>query len=339
MTTVALVGCGHIHTPGFVERLKKRPFFTVKSVWDHDPARAQMNAELLGASVVDDTAAIWGDPEIEAAIICAETNRHEALVLTGTAAGKHLFVEKPLGFAAKDAQKMAVAIDTAGIMFQTGYFMRGEPIHQFLREQIRLGHFGQITRLRHSNCHGGSLGDWFTPRWLWMTDPAVAGVGAYGDLGTHSLDIVLWLLGHEVERVTAVTGTALARYGNACDEFGEGMLVYKDGTVVTIAAGWVDVANPVRLLISGTEGHALVVNDTLYFKSKHVEGADGQQPWTDLPPAWPHAFELFLDAVAGEAPPAGQNAIPLVTAQEAAFRSVVMEALYEGAKNGRWVTL
>ena len=111
----------------------------------------------------------------------------------------------------------------------------------------------------------------------------------------------------------------------------------RPAVVVTIAAGWVDVANPVRLLISGTEGHALVVNDTLYFKSKHVEGADGQQPWTDLPSAWPHAFELFLDAVAGEAPPAGQNAIPLVTAQEAAFRSVVMEALYEGAKNGRWL--
>jgi predicted dehydrogenase len=298
-----------------------------------------MNAELLGAAVVDDLAAIWGDPDISAAIICAETDRHEALVLAGAAAGKHLFVEKPLGYGRDDAAKMAAAIDEAGVLFQTGYFMRGEPIHQFLREQIRLGHFGQITRLRHSNCHGGSLGDWFTPRWLWMTDPKVAGVGAYGDLGTHSLDIVLWLLGHEVERVTAVTGTALARYGAECDEFGEGMLYYKDGTVVTIAAGWVDIANPVRLLISGTEGHAHVIDDKLYFKSKHVEGADGQTPWQNLPAAWPHAFELFLDAVIDAPPPAGQKTIPLVTAQEAAFRSTVMSALYEAAAHKSWITL
>jgi predicted dehydrogenase len=39
---------------------------------------------------------------------------------------------------------MADAIEAAGVIFQTGYFMRGQPVHQFLREQIQLGHFGQI---------------------------------------------------------------------------------------------------------------------------------------------------------------------------------------------------
>ncbi|MCB8943278.1 MAG: Gfo/Idh/MocA family oxidoreductase [Ardenticatenaceae bacterium] len=333
MTTVALVGCGHIHTPGFVNRLAARADVTVKTVWDHDMERAQGHAETLGATAVTNPHTIWQDNDINAAIICSETNKHEAFVLPAAAAGKHLFVEKPLGMAAADARKMAAAINEAGIIFQTGYFQRGYATNQFLRQQIQLGHFGQITRLRLSNCHSGALGDWFTPKWLWMTDPAVAGVGAFGDLGTHALDLLLWFMGPEVERVTAVLRTALARYGEKCDEYGEGMLQFRSGAIATLAAGWVDVADPVTVQIAGTEGHAAVVNGELFFKSSHVEGADGKSAWTDLPTLWPHAFELFLDAVGGN------TDVPLVTADEAAQRSVVMGALYEAAQAGQWVDM
>ncbi len=41
-TNVALVGCGHIHTPGFVKRLQARDDINVTAVWDHDAERAQM---------------------------------------------------------------------------------------------------------------------------------------------------------------------------------------------------------------------------------------------------------------------------------------------------------
>ena len=82
-------------------------------------------------------------------------------MLAAAAAGKHMFVEKPLGMGAVDAYRMAEAIEKAGVLFQTGYFMRGNPIHLFLREQIAAGSFGKITRIRHSNCHAGSLGGWF----------------------------------------------------------------------------------------------------------------------------------------------------------------------------------
>ena len=112
MTTyVALVGGGHIHTPGFVKRLNERAGVAVKYVWDHDPARAQKRAEALNAPVVSDLAQVWKDPEVAAAIVCSETNRHEGLVLAGAAAGKHLFVEKPLGMGAVDSNRMADAIE------------------------------------------------------------------------------------------------------------------------------------------------------------------------------------------------------------------------------------
>jgi predicted dehydrogenase len=328
---LALVGAAHIHTPGFIKRIQARNDVRVKVVWDHDAARAELRAAELGAATVADPAAIWDDAAITGVIVCTETDRHEPLVTAAAAAGKHLFVEKPLGLGRADAERMAAAIDAAGVIFQTGYFMRGQPVHQFLRQQIQAGHFGKITRVRHSNCHSGSLGRWFDAGWLWMTDLAQAGVGAYGDLGTHSLDILMWLLG-DVARVTATVDTAVANYG-ATDEFGEGILVFESGVVGTLAAGWVDVQNPVTALVSGTEGHAYVCEDKLYFKSSHVAGADGKTPWTDLPEAWPHAFELFLDAVNGGAT---EN---LVTPREAAARSAVMEAMYAAAREERWVAI
>jgi len=328
---LALVGGAHIHTPGFIKKLNERPDVTVKTTWDHDADRAQRRAEALNSKTVADVSAIWDDGEIAAVIICSETDRHAPLVRAAAAAGKHLFVEKPLGLGRQDATAMADAIEQAGVLFQTGYFMRGQPIHRCLKQQIAAGHLGQITRYRHTNCHAGSLKGWFDTEWRWMTDPAQAGCGAFGDLGTHALDIMLWLMG-DVVRVAADVDVATGRYG-ACDEYGEGLLKFASGAVGSLAAGWVDVAHPVNLVLSGTEGHAYVCNGQLYFQSDRVPGADGQAPWTDLPAPWPHAFDLFLDAVAG------QPKIPLVPVREAAYRSAVMEALYAAARARAWVTL
>jgi predicted dehydrogenase len=336
MPEIALVGCAHIHTPGFVKKLQERQEMRVKLVHDPEPERAQFYASELGAQVAEDEQQVWSDRDIVAVAICSQTNRHELLVRAAAKAKKHMFVEKPLGMAARDAYAMARAVRKAGVHFQTGYFLRGNPIHQFLREQIARGSFGRITRVRGSNCHGGSLGGWFDEKpqdrahdWRWMADPAVAGVGAFGDLGTHSLDILIWLMG-EVEAVTAQLDPVTARYGD-CDETGESLIRFRNGAIGTLAAGWVDVAHPVGLLISGTEGHAAIMNGKLYFTSKHVDGADGKEPWTDLPPAWPHAFDLFLDAVGG------RGDVPLVDVEEAAYRSSVMEAMYEAARKQKWV--
>ncbi|MCA0456537.1 MAG: Gfo/Idh/MocA family oxidoreductase [Chloroflexi bacterium] len=329
MRSLALIGCAHIHTPNFIERIKKRDGLHVKYVWDHDTERAGRSAGKLGSQVTSDLTTIWNDDDVKAVIICSETNRHEPLVLGAAAAKKHIFAEKPLGIGTADSYKMAKAIEDAGVIFQTGYFQRGNPINQFVREHIQKGSFGKITRIRHTNCHSGSLGGWFDTDWRWMADPSQAGVGAYGDLGTHSLDILIWLMG-SVERVTATLKVVTGRYGD-CDESGEGLLQFSNGTIGTLAAGWVDVADPVWLQISGTEGLAYAVGDQLYFRSQHVEGADGKSPWTDLPAPQPAGFDLFLDKIESK------SDAPLVSVQEAAYRSAVMEALYKGAEQQTWV--
>jgi predicted dehydrogenase len=329
MIQVALVGGAHIHTPGFIKRLNGRADINVKYVWDHDPDRAARRAAELGARTTTIVRDIWEDGSVVAVINCAETDRHEPLVVGAAEAGKHMFVEKPLGIGSSDSRTMAEAIERAGVIFQTGYFRRSDPVHRFLKAQVEAGSFGQITRFRHTNCHSGSLRGIFDGEYGWMADPRQAGGGGFLDLGTHSLDILLWLMG-PVTAVTAKVGIATRRYGE-CDEYGEGLIQFESGAIGSVAAGWVDVAHPVDVLLSGTAGHAAVVRGQLFFESATVPGADGNEPWPDLPAAGPHAFDVFLDAIVGK------DTVPLVGAREAAIRSAVMEAMYAGADQGAWV--
>jgi predicted dehydrogenase len=326
---LAFAGCAHIHTPGFIDLLKKRPDVKVKWVWDHDAARAEKRAAELGAQAANDADQIWSDAEVAAVVICSETNRHHDMVLAAAKAGKHMFVEKPMGISGRESWEMAEAIEKAHLLFTTGYAMRTDPKHLFLRQEIAKGNFGRITRVRGSACHNGSLGRWFDTEWRWMADPKIAGVGGFGDLGTHKLDILMWMLGG-VDSVTAAIKPVTGNYGD-CDETGEGLIQFKNGVIGTLAAGWVDVDDPVGLLISGTEGHAAIINNQLYYTSKKVPNSSSQQPLTNLPPGPRPPLHQFVDAVGG-----ARNQ-PLVSPREAAARVEVMEAMYQAAKEGKWV--
>ncbi|NMA43860.1 MAG: Gfo/Idh/MocA family oxidoreductase [Oligosphaeraceae bacterium] len=331
MKKLVLLGAAHIHTPNFLRILQGRSDFQVTGVWDHNFERAQEAAAQFNCQASTDLTEILEDKEALGAIICSETKLHAELVANAVKAGKHLFVEKPLGMQGDEALQMADMISRAGLLFQTGYFMRGNPIYRFLKEHIALGTFGKITRMRLSNCHAGLFRGYFDTQWRWMADPEQAGCGAFGDLGTHVLDLLLWFYGMP-ETVTAQINQVTGRFPG-CDESGEALLSYADGCIASIAAAWVDWADPMPFMLSGTEGYACIYNQQFYVKSDKLSGAGGLMPWTQLPEALPHAFELFLEALHGR-----QTEL-LVTANEAAQRNVVMQAIYEAAAEKTWKSL
>jgi predicted dehydrogenase len=324
MKSIALLGASHIHVPGFMKRFREREGLAISHVWDHIPDRRAKWAAEMGAQSIADPAEALNDASVDAVIVCSETVLHTPLVSAVAAAGKPVFVEKPLGMDGADSTGMAQAIAAAGVPFQTGFFMRGAPVNLFLKARIQDGSFGRITRVRQSNCHAGLFAGYFDTDWRWMADRGQAGVGAFGDLGAHALDLLLWWLG-PVESAAAVLGTATGRFGDI-DEYGEGLLHFENGVAATLGAGWVDLANPVTTEISGTAGHAVVFNKELFFRSQHIAGATGTAPWTALPPAQPAGFDLFLDWLQGNASTAN-----FVSAAECAERDTVMEMMYAAA--------
>jgi len=329
--SLAIAGLAHPHLPTFVAAIGKRANMKIAAVWDEDNALAQKWATQTGARAAREPGEIWKDQQIEVAVICSPTAKHADLVISAANARKNLYVEKPLGVGAKDSSAMADAIEKAGIIFQTGYVFRSEGVHLFLRQQIKAGAFGTITRARCCNANAGILSGQFDPGqpFAWMMDEK-AGGGAFADGGTHALDLLMWLLG-DVTSVSAMLGGATHKF--KADEFGEALVQFKSGAIGSVAAGWVDVANPVTLQIAGTEGNAAIVRHQLFFKSSKVPGADGTKPWPDLPAALAQPIDLFLDALEGK-----KNA-PLCTAREAASRCAVMEAIYRSAAKGERIAV
>ena len=325
MLTTAFLGVAHIHTPGFINTIKKRGDIRVKAVYDWDAERGQRRATELEAQFVASVDAIIADPEITSVVICSETARHRELIEKAANAGKHIFAEKPLATTGEEAAAMRDAIKKAGVIFQTGFFQRSSPAMQFIKQEVEAGNLGTITRMRHTNCHSGSLGGWFDTEWRWIADINEAGGGGYADLGAHSLDIILWVMlpaCGPVKSVCGTLGTATKRYGEI-DEYGAGIITFESGALAVMEASWVDPKLHAPVEIHGTKGQIIVEGGKVRYYSELVEGADGGD-WTNLPEARPHAFELFWDKQLGQD-------VPLVTVEEAAEESRVMHEIYKAA--------
>ena len=329
--TLALLGAAHLHTPMFLSMLKTREDVKVAYVWDHAAVRAEKHASDCGAKAAKTAAEVLGDPGVAGVVILSETSLHAELATAAAQAKKHVFIEKPLGAGAKDAAEIAAALEQAGVLFTSGYHLRTIPKHIFIRENIEQGHLGKVVRVHCSFCNDCVLQGEFDQEFKWTVDPKWGALGSFADIGTHALDLLMWLMG-DVEAVTADIRTVTGRYPN-CDETGQGMIRFKNGVTGTISAGWVEPENPVGLLVTGTEGQAVVFNDRLYLRTKRVQGADGARPWGKLPTGPDHPLLQFVSAVAGE------KNLPLVTPREAAARVKVMEALYQASRERKWVAV
>jgi predicted dehydrogenase len=224
---------------------------------------------------------------------------------------------------------MADAIKAAGVTFQTGYFQRSSPVHQFIKREVVAGNLGKITRVRYYNGHQAALDGWFDTEWRWHADAKLAGGGAMLDMGAHPLDLIIdtYLpIEGAPKLVTGALGNRGGRYGTEIDEYGVGLIQFASGAVAEWEASWVAPSLRSPTEIFGTEGQIQVKDGGLFYYSKKVEGADGKTPVTDLPPAAPHAFDLFWDALLGRA-----LQVPLVGVEEAATGSTLMERVYQSA--------
>lgn len=333
MAKIAVLTTGHIHMPGFVNRLKARTDVQIAGVWDENNKLAEKYAGELKCEKMPDVRRALDDASIEAVVIAGATSQHDGLVVTAARAGKHVFVEKPLATTGREATRIFNAVKESGVIFQTGHFMRSDPINRFIKQEIAAGNFGEITRARHSNCHAGALRGWFDTDYRWFFLKDQSGGGGFYDMGCHSLDILVHFFG-PIERVTACLAPKSLKY--AIDEYGEGLLRFKNGVIGTLTGSWVDMANPVTCEIRGTAGHLAVVSGQVLYQSEKtkIAGADGKTPIDPkhFPEPLPHAFDLFFDVLSGK-----RNKEVLVPIEDALTVAIAMEAMYESDRLGQWV--
>jgi predicted dehydrogenase len=158
-----------------------------------------------------DPRAVIEDPEVELVSICTPTTTHVELALAALAAGKHVLVEKPVGLAGDDVQRLAAAAARSERLCMPAMCMRFWPGWDWLREHIRRSTFGAVRSAVFSR-----LGT--RPAWnqAFYADPRLSG-GALFDLHIHDADFIRWCFGEPSSVMSSGTldhVTTLYRFEN-----------------------------------------------------------------------------------------------------------------------------
>jgi predicted dehydrogenase len=136
-----------------------------------------------------------GTPDF--AIVAVPTEEHVATVRALATEGVHVLVEKPLAASAAEGRALIEVCQAAGIHAAVGHVERFNPALLELRRRTQEGQLGQVFLLATERI--GPFPD------------RVRDVGVIKDLATHDLDLVRWLGGSPVERVTAETQHRMER--------------------------------------------------------------------------------------------------------------------------------
>jgi predicted dehydrogenase len=172
-----------------------------------DPTRARAAAASLDvARVFDSSEELATDPEVDVVHICTPNHLHADLAQRAIEAGKHVVCEKPLATTAAAAAKLVDLAARAGVVAAVPFVYRFHPVVREARARIAGGASGAIHLI-----HGSYLQDWLSSPddYNWRVDPALGGPSrAFADIGSHWCDLVEFVSGHRLARVSARTITA-----------------------------------------------------------------------------------------------------------------------------------
>ncbi|WBO68587.1 Gfo/Idh/MocA family protein [Streptomyces camelliae] len=207
---VAVVGfgwMGRVHTQAYARLPHHFPQLSLRpdlvAVADEVPGRAEEAAGLYGfATATRDWREVAADPRVQAVSITAPNFLHREIGVAMAEAGKHIWIEKPVGLTAEDARAVADAVAKAGVQGTVGFNYRNAPAVELARDLIAAGEIGTVTHIRirlfsdYAAHPQGAL--------TWRYERERGGSGVLGDLASHGVDLARHLLG-EITSLTADT--------------------------------------------------------------------------------------------------------------------------------------
>jgi predicted dehydrogenase len=230
---LAILGVGHF---GRFHALKAaaNPRIRLVGLADADPARAATVAAEAGTQALGMEAAIAA---ADAVVIAAPTRFHHELAMAALAAGRHVFIEKPIAATLAEAETLIATAATARRVLQVGHIER----------------FSAAFRAVTDAPAGGRALSWEATR-VAPFRPRSLDVSVVLDLMIHDIDLVLTLAGEDPAAVEAV-GAAVA---SDRPDFAVARLRFSGGRAAVITASRVSLAMERRLRVLGTEGEMSV---------------------------------------------------------------------------------
>ena len=362
---IAIVGCGGIanqkHMPSIKANADKADMVAFCDIIPERAEKAAKEYGIEGAKVYTDYKEMLADTSIEIDVVhvCTPNVAHCPITVAAFEAGKHVMCEKPMAHNTEDARKMIDAWKKSGKKFTIGYQNR-------LRDD---------TQTLHASCEAGELGEIYfakahalrrraVPTWGVFPNKALQGGGPLIDIGTHALDITLWMMNnYEPASVSGQVFYKLGRQedGPAGNVFGPwdpktfevedsafGLVKMKNGATIFLEASWalnVLKSMEASTTLCGTKAGAEIHHGGSYPQDELIYNTVEHNQLMEKTISPAGVVDFFEGGAAAEAVREQEqwlNAIindtdPLVKPEQAFVVTQILEGIYKSAETGKEV--
>ncbi|MFD2215648.1 Gfo/Idh/MocA family protein [Metabacillus endolithicus] len=358
---IGIIGCGGIANQKHFPALSQfKDTCEMVAFCDVVLERAQKAAQEFGskdAKVYEDYNELLKDESIDIVHVLTPNVMHSPITVAAFEAGKHVMCEKPMAHNTEAAEKMMDAWKKSGKKFTIAYQNR-------FREEVQA---------LHQSCEKEELGDIYfakahavrrraVPTWGVFPDKSQQGGGPLIDIGTHALDITLWMMNNY--KPVSVSGSVFHKLGHLPEAtegnlFGTwdpetfevedsafGYIKMENGATIFLESSWalnVLNAKEAATTLCGTKGGAEIISG-MGFKDKELvynnthngmlveqrKSPVGNIAYFEGGANSPEALEAkqWLEAVR-------EDKEPLVKPEEAFIVTKILDAIYQSAETGK----
>ena len=215
------------------------------------PQKAADFCSMHGIRLADSYESLLREKNIDAVVLATPHSTHAEQIAAAAEAGKHVFVEKPLGLSRAECERAVAACAERKVTLAVGYNWRFQPALREVRRMLGDGRLGKLLHIEGNFC-GPSAYRFRREHWRQDRDEVPAG-GMTGR-GVHVVDAMLYLAGR-IDSVVAQSDRRVQDFGaddttSMLFRFANGATGYL-GTVIATAETW-------RMQVFGSNGWAEV---------------------------------------------------------------------------------
>jgi predicted dehydrogenase len=189
------LGVGEAHLRSY----QAIPGVEVAAICDIDPDRlGEIGARYDVAARHGDWRAVTEHADVDVVSICSYDDSHAAQVISALEHGKHVMVEKPVVLRRSEAEAVLRALEDSGRLLTSNLILRESPRFKEVKRMIAAGDFGEVFHIEGDYLH--QILWKITEGWRGKMDFYCTFYGG----GIHLIDLMRWLMGQEIEKVSAM---------------------------------------------------------------------------------------------------------------------------------------
>lgn len=342
MVRIGIIGCGKIAQVRHIPEYSENPDVQLSGFFDLNQQRAQKLAEQYHAKAYSSYEEMLQDPEIDAVSVCTANSTHAEISIAALHAGKHVLCEKPMAMTEEDCESMARAQKETGKILMVDHNQRFTKAHRKAKDLLESGEIGKILTFRTIFGHSGPETWSIDPgKATWFFDKKKAVFGAMADLGIHKTDIIGYLVGSKVAKVSAKMATLdkVDAGGNKIGVDDNVICIYtmENGVIGTMTASWTYYGKEDNsTTIYGTKGVMKIYYEGM--PSIVIDYRDGTKAAFDMEPIQTNdhqtktgVMDAFVDCIE-------HGTKPEVGAEEALSAMRAIFAAQKSADEGKEIT-